>query len=194
MAWVFHGLTSFPKGSEFERVVEALVFNLPVQLCVMLESAAALRLGKNLNLGTWSKTSELAAATLTAVVLGSLFAYLANCDRCHRLARHLQITRETSYPSQWFSTFAQNERTWVVLQLKDERRLYGWPDEWPSSPTGGHFRLSSPSWLIENKDNPIVGVSYILLNVKDVKWVEFMDNQPEIANVESTESAAAAAD
>lgn len=191
MAWVFHGLTSFPKGTEFERIVEALVFNLPVQLCILLEGAAALRLGKNFNLGTWSKTSELAAATLTAVILGSLFAYFANCDRFHRLARHLQITRETSYPSQWFSTFAQCERNWVVLHLKDERRLYGWPDEWPSSPTGGHFRLSSPSWLVENKDNPIVGVTYILVNVKDVMWVEFRDQLLETANVTSTEPATA---
>jgi hypothetical protein len=188
MAWVFHGLTSFPKRSEFESVVEALVFNLPIQLCVTLEGGAALWLGKWLTLGTWTRNSELTASTLTAFALGSFFAYFANCDRCHRLARRLKLTRETSYPSEWFGTFAENERTYVVLHLKDERRLYGWPDEWPSSPSGGHFRLSSPSWLVDNKDRPIQGVRYILVSVKDVKWVEFIDQPTENTNVkESTE-------
>jgi hypothetical protein len=190
MAWVFHGLTSFPKGSEFERVVEALVFNLPIQVFVFLESTLALRIGKWTDLGHWSETSDLIAATLTAFVLGLLFAYFANCDRCHRLARRLSLTRETSYPSEWFGTFAENQRTFVVLHFKDERRLYGWPDEWPSSPSNGHFRLSSPSWLVNNQDTPIEGARYILVNVKDVKWVEFIDTQPEVTNVkERAESA-----
>jgi Family of unknown function (DUF6338) len=184
MAWVFHGLTPFPRGSEFERIVEALVFNLPVQLCVAIESAVSLRLGKYFHLGVWSKTSDLTAATLSAFALGFIFAYLANGDRCHRIARHLKITRETSYPSEWFGTFAENQRTLVVLHLKDERRLYGWPDEWPSSPSVGHFRLSSPSWLVDGKDIPIQGARYILLNVKDVKWVEFIDKPPEVINVQ----------
>src|ERR1700680_2784706 len=60
MAWVFHGLTPYPKGSEFERTIEALVFNLPIQIFASMERAIAQGLGRYLSLGDWSKGSDLA--------------------------------------------------------------------------------------------------------------------------------------
>jgi hypothetical protein len=144
----------------------------------------ALWLGRYIKLGTWSSTSDLAAATVTALVLGLLFAYFANCDYCHSLARHLRLTRETSYPSEWFSAFT-SKVTFVVLQFKDERRLYGWPKEWPSSPTSGHFVILYPSWLVGYDEQPITGVSSILVNVEDIRWVEFLeDASMEVKRVE----------
>jgi hypothetical protein len=186
MAWVFHGLTPYPKGSEFERTIEALVFNLPIQIVASMERAIAQRLGRYLSLGNWSKSSDLAAATFTAFFLGVVFAYLANCDRCHSIARNLRLTRETSYPSEWFGAFAARV-TFIVLHLKDERRLYGWPNAWPSSPSGGHFEILYPSWLVGGIDTPVTGVSAMLINVNDVRWVEFIDERTmEVGNVEES--------
>ncbi|HEB27585.1 MAG TPA: hypothetical protein ENI05_07385, partial [Porticoccus sp.] len=60
--------------------------------------------------------------------------------------------------------------------LHDERRLYGWPIEWPSEPTKGHFVIADPSWLLDDgSEARIVGVANILINVADVKWVEFIE-------------------
>jgi hypothetical protein len=70
--------------------------------------------------------------------------------------------------------------TYVVLHLKDERRLYGWPIEWPSVPDRGHFLLVQASWLKDTEEIPIKGVKSILIDVNDVRWVEFMEKTWEV--------------
>jgi Family of unknown function (DUF6338) len=136
-AWVFYGFTSFPKMSEFERVVQALIFTLITQSLVAMEAAALLWVGQWFNVGKWSKKAELGAATLTAVAIGITFSYLANNDRCHKLARRIGITRQTSYPSEWFGVFLQNV-TWVVHiclpGLSGEQVVIG---RWPGTVKNG---------------------------------------------------------
>lgn len=176
-AWIFYGLTSHPKPSQFERVIQALIFTLVTRGIVLVEKSALLAIGQHWSIGTWTADSEVICATIAAVLLGAVFAFFANNDGFHRLARRFGITRETSFPSEWFGAFLKNV-TYVVLHLKDERRLYGWPDEWPSEPRRGHFILTHASWLAESDgktvETPITGVESILVNVEDVKWVEFM--------------------
>ncbi len=72
--------------------------------------------------------------------------------------------------------------TYVVLHLKDERRLYGWPIEWPSLHDRGHFLLVQASWLKDTEEIPIKGVESILIDVNDVRWVEFMEKTWEVQN------------
>jgi len=179
-AWIFYGLTSYPKPTQFERVIQALIFTLIIQVVVFGERAVALLVGTRYMLGVWTPQVELAWSTASALLLGLAFSYFANNDRVHRLARHLKITRETSYPSEWFGAFLKS--TYIVLHLDDERRLYGWPKEWPSDPHSGHFVLQQPSWLVETEDRPITGVEEVLVEVKNVKWVEFMKFEREAPN------------
>lgn len=180
-AWVFYGFTSYPKPSQFERVVQALIFTLIIQAAVFAEKWTAYALGKYWALGLWTDQSEMFSATVTAIALGVTFSFFANSDGFHKYVRKLGVTRETSFPSEWFGAFLKNV-TYVVLHLEDERRLYGWPIEWPSEPKEGHFVLEQPSWIVNGKDVPITGVKTIMVNVNDVKWVEFMDKTWEKEN------------
>ncbi len=108
-----------------------------------------------------------------------MFASFANNDHLHKILRKLGITRETSYPSEWFGAFL-NDITFVVLHLDDERRLYGWPLEWPSQPTTGHFVIAEPSWLNDDgTETEVTGVSKIVVRANDVKWVEFLEKNWE---------------
>jgi len=115
---------------------------------------------------------------ISAILLGVTFSYFANNDKVHKQLRDLGITRETSYPSEWFGVFLNNV-TYVVLHLDGERRLYGWPQEWPSEPERGHFVLVQASWLTENEQIPITGVESIMVDVKEVRMVEFMEKSWE---------------
>ncbi len=181
-AWVFYGFTSFPKPSQFERVVQALIFNLFIQSIVFIEKVAVLKLGAILSLGNWNQQSDIFCSIITALFLGAVFAYFVNNDKFHKFARKISLTKETSYPSEWFGTLQKNV-TYVVLHLEDERRLYGWPIEWPSESDKGHFVLEQASWLDKDKKEiQITGVSSIMINVKDVKWVEFMEKTWEGKN------------
>ena len=138
-AWVFYGLTPHPKPAQFERVIEALIFTLIVQAFV-LSTTFFFGVGD----APWFDATDFNAVHLPislvlAVVLGLLLAVGANHDFFHRFCRRIGISRQTSYPSEWFGAFNEH-LTYVVLHLKDERRIYGWPVDWPSDPEKGHFR------------------------------------------------------
>jgi hypothetical protein len=108
-----------------------------------------------------------------AIILGLFVARYANNDKIHKLLRKLSFTKETSYPSVWFGAFSQNE-TYVVLHLKDLRRIYGWPEEWPNEPNVGYFSISEAEWLEDSKRIPLQEVSIILIPANEVLFVEFM--------------------
>jgi len=180
-AWVFYSFTSFPKPSQFERVVQALIFTIFVQALVYIIKRIFFFVGKKWPVFIWNTHSDIIWSIILAILLGILFSYFANNDKIHKKLRDWGITRETSYPSEWFGAFLQNI-TYVVLHLDGERRLYGWPKEWPSEPEKGHFVLIQASWLDEDKDIPITGVDSIMVDVKEVKMVEFMEKTWEVQN------------
>lgn len=186
-AWIFYNLTSFPKPSQFERIVQALIFTIFVQVLVYLIKILLFFIGNKWPLFNWNSQSDLIWSIIFALLIGIIFSYYANNDKVHKKLRKWDITRETSYPSEWFGAFLKNV-TFVVLHLDGERRLYGWPIEWPSDPEKGHFVLVQASWLDdEAKDGEksqisLTGVSSIMVDVKDVKMIEFMEKTWEGKN------------
>lgn len=166
-ATVFYSLTSHPKPDAFNRVIVALIFTVIGQAITEILVAV------------WSQLKgwELALTVLAAIVLGLGVGLASNSDLAHGILRRLKITRETSYPSEWYSSFSRHSYCYVVLHLEGERRLYGWPEEWPSHPDQGHFRISEAEWLLDAEEEPIptTGVSAILIPVGEVKMVEFLE-------------------
>jgi len=172
-AWVFYGLTSYPKPSQFERIVQAMIFTLFTQAAISIAEFVLKFVGKYWSIATWGESSSLIWSIIIALFLGFIFSYFANNDKLHKLLRRINITYQGSFSSEWFKAFL--EPTFVVLHFTDERRLYGWPIEWPSEPTKGHFVIADPSWLDNGEEKRIVGVKNILVSVNDVKWVEFLE-------------------
>lgn len=182
-AWVFYGFTSHPKPSQFERIIQALIFTLVVQVAVYCLQSVLFLLGRVCALGEWTTNAELVCSVLCAAALGFVCAYFANTDKFHKQVRQLGITSETSYPSEWFGVLSAN-KAYIVLHLVDERRIYGWPIEWPSEPRKGHFCLVQASWLADGtpgkSEIPIAGS--ILVRAEDVKMVEFVPQSKENSN------------
>lgn len=199
-AWVFYAFTSFSKPSQFERVVQALIFSLMIQALVFLEKFIVCLNNQSL---PWTQRLDIVCSTITAIILGAVFSYYSNNDKFHHLARRLKLTNKTSFPSEWFGAFSRNV-TYVVLHLNDERRIYGWVKEWPSDPDHGHIELVQPSWLVvtktgdrrEQTEIPMAGVDSVLIDVKNVTMVEFMEKtwekKDEQENIQSSAAAAKA--
>lgn len=181
VAWVYFGLTSHPKPSQFERIVQALIFSLVVRVFVFLEQSSLEYIGQWKNFRQWDSEADLVASLLTAVALGLLFAYAVNTDGFHKFIRTRGLSKRSSHPSEWCGTLT-NFPSYVVLHLKDERRLFGWPEVWPSDPDKGHFFIITPSWILDDgKDMELYGVEGLLVDVRDVKWIEFI-KKPEITS------------
>ena len=173
-AVVFHSLTSYPKPNELDRVVHALAFTIVIQAIV-----EALSWAFQFSNSVSQRISD--SKTLVAVVSGLLLAvciaYLFNHDIPYRFLRWLRVTKENSYPSEWYSAFYRHSQHYVVLHMVGQRRLYGWPEEWPSRPDQGHFRIAEGEWLVDNNRIPAEGVEVIVVPAKDVEMVEFMKKE-----------------
>lgn len=173
-AWVYHGLTAFTRPSKFERIVQALIYTVVIQVFTITVRWLFLIVNNHVFfIGKWTNNSTLICSFVLAIVLGLYVARFANNDKIHKILRKLSFTKQTSYPSGWYGAFSQN-KTYVVLNLKDQRRIYGWPEEWPSEPQVGHFSITEAEWLENSKRIPLHEVSIILIPANEVLFVEFM--------------------
>ena len=180
-AWVFYGLTAHPKRDVFERTVQALIFVALIQMVVVPIHSFFQWWGNHVfNLGDWTITTNLFWSLLAAAVLGILISYLANNDLPHEWFRKRKITSKTSFPSEWYSAFTRDKR-FMVLHLKDGRRLHAWSFEWPDQPDSGHFVLMEPSWLLsDGTAAKLHHVERMLLPVSDVGMIEMLKSGDEI--------------
>lgn len=177
-AWVIYGLTSHTKPIQFERVIQALIFTISIKALVFIEQTLAEWLGAYFTWGNWTENSNLIAALISAILLGLLISKLVNEDYLHNLFRRWGFTSRSSHPNEWSDVLSKFPR-YVVLHLTGERRIYGWPEVWPSDPKIGHFFIISPAWLNESGAQDITGVEGILIDAKNVEWIEVMENQEE---------------
>ncbi len=162
-AATFYALTSHPKPGTFERVVQALIFTVLAQITA-----------DQLPIRDQPQNWHTIASVCSAVLLALLATYFSNNDILHGLLRKLAVTKETAHPSEWYSAFARKDPRYVVLHLKDRRRIYGWPEEWPGQPDRGHFRIAEPEWLDSKKSVGEHTVEWILIPAEEVRMVEFL--------------------
>ncbi|MDT3545828.1 DUF6338 family protein [Cronobacter sakazakii] len=182
-AWVFHAFTAYPKPSQFERVIQALIFTVFVQASLFAIEPLLKLAGKIYSFGPWDADVKTFWSYISAVAIGVTFSTLANNDKFHSLMRMVKVTKQTSYHSEWFGTF-NNNITHVILHLTDDRRVFGWPEEWPADPEKGQFILRNPSWVTEKGYEDMPTVKFIMFKASDIKWVEFMQDNPEVIYVE----------
>lgn len=177
-AWIFYAFTSYKKPEQFERVVQALVFTFVIQSIFELIKFLSLTIGSYYSLGPWKAELESGLRASIALILGLVICFYANNDKLHSILRKRAITKKTSFPSEWHGEFAKRV-TYVALNLKNGRRLYGWPREWPADSTSGHFSIEQPSWLTPEGELPITGVESVVISAGDVEFVEFMEKNWE---------------
>ena len=175
-SWVFYGLTSHLKPSQFERVVEALIFSLIIKTTAVPTKFFLLLIGNVFALSSWNSSSELITSVFLAIFVGFLLSYLNIKGSIYRLFSSFGFTK-TSDPSEWYGTLSKHE-WYVVLHFKDEKRLLGYPKVWPSDAEKGHFYIMQPAWL--NADDSTVdleGCNGLLINTTDVRWVELVKRE-----------------
>ncbi|MGE0702960.1 MAG: DUF6338 family protein [Vicinamibacterales bacterium] len=195
-AALVYSLTPNPRPIPFERVVQALIFTMLVQVGVIGVRFVSLRLGPQVGvLGAWTENVRLVWSVVLAGGLGLFVAWMANKDNVHGALRWLGITCQTSFSSEWYGVFSRN-KGYVVLHLTGQRRLYGWPEEWPSTPGQGHFVMMQAEWLRDGERAELTGVNRILIRAEDVEMVELMevtDTPPQEAHHGRSQAANTAA-
>lgn len=186
-AWVVYGLTTYTKPSQFERIVQALIYSFIVGALVAIAEPLLLLAGQFVRLGTWDHSAEVIASAVLALALGFLLSFFTKNDAFFRQARRLGLTSRTPFPSEWYGAFAARPPRYVVLHLEGGRRITGYPIEWPTEPASGHFKLTDAAWLDDlNKEIPLDTNDSILIAAKQVEMVEFLKNISERTNATET--------
>ncbi|WP_137806544.1 DUF6338 family protein [Pseudomonas sp. G(2018)] len=173
-AWIFYSLTAFKRPDTFGQIVQALIFTFVIQSLVVGLGALLLVAGERIfSVGMWDRKSETLWSAVIAVLMGFISCHIASSDKLHALLRKLNITRQSSYPCEWYSAFSTRQRH-VVLHLVDGKRLFGWPIEWPAEPARGQFVLEYPRWIDDSDKGIRTGAEIIVIDVSKVQWVEFL--------------------
>lgn len=173
-AAVYYALTPAPRPIPFERVVQALIFTMVIQASLFSVEAAFVFFGTIIPpIGPWNAEVRITWSIVIAGALGLLLAWTTNRDRIHVLLRKLGVTDQTSFSSEWYGALCRNQG-YVVLHLKGNRRLYGWPEEWPSVADQGHFVMARAEWLIDRERVELTGVDRIVIRADEVEMVELM--------------------
>lgn len=174
-AWIFYGLTAHKRESPFERTIQALIFTAIVQVPTGVIHTVWPKW-----LPLWTPTVQLGWSLLFATMLGLFLAWCANNNWFHKQFYKFGFTTRTSYPSEWYSTL-NTEKRYIILHLKDGRRLYGWPYEWPDHCDSGHFVLMQAEWILDdNTCAPLYAVERFLIPSNDVAWIEFLKAKHEM--------------
>lgn len=179
--WVIYALTSHPKPTQFERVVQALVYSFLVGVVVSMEEYFVGLVGCR----KFGESSELIVSGVSAVGLGLIFSYYSNNDKFHEFARARGWTTRASYPSEWYGAFSASPR-YIVLHVDGSRRISGYPRVWPSDPASGHFLLENAAWLKDDgSEISLDRDQSILIPAKQVEMVEFLKTAEESSNATS---------
>ena len=138
-------------------------------------------LGNLVVIGEWNQLSKTLWSIIIALVIGLVWSYLFNNDTVHKILRKIKITTQTSYPSEWYGAFSET-KSYIILDLKDERRIMGSPVEWLNDPDKGHFVLENALWLIVDQDGksgiiPLETIDKILIAAYNVEMVEFVKSE-----------------
>ncbi len=173
---LFYALTSHPRPSQFERVVQALVWTVIVQVLTIGASAILLWAGTHVYpFGSWTFNAQLVWSIIIAAGLGLALASLSNSDLFHRAARHLQLTLRAGHHSECETAFRVYRSTFVLLHMKDKATYQGYPKVWSSDPEHGHILLQHATWITqEGEVFPLSESDAVLINVTDVEAVEFL--------------------
>jgi hypothetical protein len=183
-AWIFYALTAYPRLSPFERTVQALIFTGIVQVISLGFRELMFLVGAKCCLGVWTDNSSFVTSITVAIFFGLVFSASANNNWIHPWLQKWRITKQPSYPSEWFSAFTENQR-YVVLHLTGSRRILGWPYEWPNRCDSGHFVLMDASWLSDdNAAMRLENVYLILIPAKDVEMIEFLKSSSGFADTD----------
>ena len=184
-AAIFYEFTPYPKPAPFERVIGALVFTFFV---TAIGDAAS-------QIPAFSESAKTPLASLIiAILAGGIAAGCANYDIPHCWLRNLRLTDQMGGPSEWsfvFSDMAKRD-AYIILNLEDGKRIYGWPRIWPDSPNNGHFLLVDYNWLAnppesgEGEKNDEESQSSpnatIFIDAQAVNMVEFLPLQEATKN------------
>ncbi len=192
---IFYSLFKVGEVAVPKRVLDALLFSFVIYILVSAfyqwEPLAQVKsIGGSLSFFFSTNTRVIVLSGLGVILIPIVVGFLYFNDYLHFILRKLKITTKTSRANTWNDAFLTQNR-YVIVTLKDGRRIRGYPTMFSTDPEEGFVYLYNPAWVNDDKskdDDP----DYIesnchgfLLNRENIDLIEFTLDPGEILGTKS---------
>lgn len=188
------------KQSEFDKVIEALIFSLFLYLLTLPFFSFTLPIG-------WRPLDSqhpdiyqvviigkhLAWLTIASIVLAILYSANINRDWAMSALRWMRVTERTGRKTIWNDAF-QEIGGMVQVGISGERKILGWLRYYSDEAKDGSLFLESASWVRKDVDGveseePIDGPGILLTKESGIEYVMFLEwAKREITDDESSDT------
>jgi hypothetical protein len=182
-------LSTRPKRSEFDKIIQAFVYSLLVYVCfaalngsfpitIHVESGDG-RSHYFPDLHFW----PLAEVTAIAIILAVAVAAMMNNDFPLSWFQRWRITQRTFRPSVWNDVFNKGTQ-YVQVELADGRNVIGWLAYFSDTPQEAALYLEDAAWLTEDLSQvPINGPGILLTKesgIRAIMLLNAVETQPPL--------------
>lgn len=92
--------------------------------------------------------------------------------------RWLRVTRRSGYTDVWNEAFNRDRGSWLIVNLKDGRRVLGWAATYSDEPSLHELFLARAAWVDdEGNETHINGPGILLTEASEILTVEFWASQ-----------------
>lgn len=115
---------------------------------------------------------------LYSSVLGLVLGLLRFRGWDYAVLRFLRLTRRSGYTDVWNETFNRDPGSWLIVSLKDGRRLLGWAATYSDEPGTHELFLARAAWVDDyGRQTAIEGPGILLPKASEIVAVEFWNPQ-----------------
>jgi hypothetical protein len=190
---IFYSLFKLGEVPVPRRVLDALLFSFVVYLIVsaffpwepLAQVKSTVTTGGSLTFFFSNSRRVIALSCVGVICFPIIAGFLYFNDYVHTVLRKLKITTKTSRDNTWNDAFLTQNR-YVIVTLKDGRRIRGYPTMFSTNPEEGFVYLYNPAWVNDNK-NSVDDPDYFesnchgfLLNRDNIDLIEFTLDPGEV--------------
>lgn len=175
---ILNGLIIRKEKDNFSKIIEALIFSMLIYAIVsVFIGYSPIVMTQTITGNVTKYYIEYHAHVLIPIVLLSLvfpllIGILNRNDLHMKILRKLRITDKTSRSAVWVDVFTDQKR-YVIVNLKDGRRIFGWPMYYSNTPEEGALYLYDPAWVVKSRYIDLGVHGLFLVESKSIETIEF---------------------
>lgn len=161
------------------KIIEALVFSFIIYVIMSMVNGerSVLISSEQINNKTVYavsyNSSVIIPVAILSLMLPILLGFLSTTDIHMKLLRKLKITNKTARETVWLDVFTEQKR-YVIVNLFDGRRIFGWPMYYSNNPEEGCLYLYNAAWINDEGKYINLKIHGLFLVKKDnIESVEF---------------------
>jgi hypothetical protein len=190
---IFYSIYQTGEVTASKRTLDALVFSFLIYLITALftkwEPLSKVEVADgNFDFIVNSDNKLILITILFIIVLPIIIGAIYHSDIFHCILRKCRVTTKTSRKNTWNDAFLTQDR-YVIVTLKDKRRIRGYPTMFSTDPEEGFLYLFNPAWVCDEKESE-TDADYLekycrgfLLNRDNIELIEFTLDPGEILKV-----------